>query len=85
MQYFVSLLFLYLSITQTCLCNILQFFTAVKMISFLNFAQNIDRGYTLDEYPQSMFQAKIKKCISHKPQFYYLKMGCKGVLIARTC
>ena len=28
---------------------------------FLIFAQNIDCGYTLDEYPQSMFWSKNKK------------------------
>ena len=32
---------------------------------FLNFAQNINRGYTL-EYPQSMFKSKKKK-IRHTP------------------
>ena len=44
------------NITQTCLCNILRYFTAVKMIifqmkncdCFLIFAQNIDCGYTLE-------------------------------------
>ena len=44
-------------ITITSLCNILQFFTAVKTIGnfqmkifdiFLIFAQNIDCGYTLE-------------------------------------
>ena len=43
-------------ITQTCPCNIPQYFTAVKMIIFqmkifdifLIFAQNIDCGYTLE-------------------------------------
>ena len=60
-----------LHIAQTCTCNILQYFTAVKMVIFrlkkcdifLVFAQNIDRGYTLEpphrggsnEYSQSMF------------------------------
>ena len=60
-------------ITQTCpcTCNILQYFTAVKMIIFrwfffiffLFLLKNIDCGYTLEpphwggsnEYPQSMF------------------------------
>ena len=56
---------------QTCPCNILQHYTAEKngnfhmnkSDNFLIFAQNIDRGYTLEpphwgssyEYPQSMF------------------------------
>ena len=51
---------------------------------YLNFAQNIDCGYTLgpprpgvyNEYSQSMFWSKNKKnrypCI---PQFYYVKWG----------
>ena len=58
-------------ITQTCPYNILEYFTAVKMAIFRwkkcdifhIFAQNIDRGYTLEpphwggsnEYPRSMF------------------------------
>ena len=61
-------------ITQTCPCSILQYFTAVKFVNFqmkkmfvffLIFAQNIDRGYTLEsphwggsnEYPRSMFKS----------------------------
>ena len=43
-------------ITKTCLCNLVQIFTAVKMAifhsknldNFLIFAQNIDCGYTLE-------------------------------------
>ena len=62
---------IFFHITQTLPCNILQYFTAVKMINFhmkncdicLVFAQNIDLGYTLEpphrggsiKYPQSMF------------------------------
>ena len=53
------------------------------------FAQNIDRGYMLEplrrgesnEYPQSMFWTKN----SPAPQFYYIKVGFKGVFIAWTC
>ena len=54
-------------------------------------AQNIDCGYSLEppprggsnEYPQSMFLCRNKKnnvypCI---PQFYYIKVGFKGVKI----
>ena len=48
MEYTISMI--------TRLCNILQFFTAVKMVIFRgkiviffpNFAQNIDLGYTLE-------------------------------------
>ena len=47
--------FMHLSITQTCPCNIQQYFMAVKIVIFqmkkcdvfLIFAQNIDCGYTL--------------------------------------
>ena len=62
---------------------------------FLIFAQNIDCGYTLEppqrggsnEYPQSMFWSKNKKEMYSpcKPQFYYIKVGCKGVFITGTC
>ena len=52
-------------------------------------AQNIDCGYSLEpprwggsnEYPQSMFWAEIRKTMYTpcKPQFYYIKVGFKGV------
>ena len=33
-----------------------------------------------------MFQSKNKKkCLPRKPQFYYIKVGCKGVFVTRTC
>ena len=56
-------------------------------------AQNIDCGYSLEpprqggskEYPQSMFLSRNKKIINNvypcKPQFYYIKMGFKGVKV----
>ena len=54
-------------------------------------AQNIDCGYSLEpprrggsnEYPQSMFLSKHKKnnVYPSKPQFYYIKVGFKGVKI----
>ena len=54
-------------------------------------AQNIDCGYSLEpprrggsnEYPQSMFLAEIRKNNVYpcKPQFYYIKVGFKGVKI----
>ena len=60
----------------------------------LIFAVNIDRGYTL-EPPQwtvlmsthnLCFRAKIKnKVYPCKPQYYYIKVGCKWVFITRTC
>ena len=61
---------------------------------FLIYAQNIDCGYTLEpprggsnEYPQSMFRSKNKKKYVYpsKPHFFYIKVGCKGVFITRTC
>ena len=54
-------------------------------------AQNIDCGYSLEpprrggsnEYPQSMFLSKNKNNSIYpcKPQFYYIKVGFKGVKI----
>ena len=54
-------------------------------------AQNIDCGYSLEpprwggsnEYPQSMFSSKNKENNVYpcKPQFYYIKVGIKGVKI----
>ena len=54
-------------------------------------AQNIDCGYTLvpprrggsNAYPQSMFLSRNKKnnVYPYKPQFYYIKVGFKGVKI----
>ena len=54
-------------------------------------AQNIDCGYSLEpprrggsnEYLQSMFLSRNKKNNVHpcKPQFYYIKVGFKGVKI----
>ena len=53
--------------------------------------QNIECGYSLEpprrggsnEYPQSMFLSRIKKNNVYpcKPQFYYIKLGFKGVKI----
>ena len=56
-------------------------------------AQNIDCGYSLElpqpqrgssnQYPQSMFLSRTKKNNVYpcKPQFYYIKVGFKGVKI----
>ena len=54
-------------------------------------AQNIDCKYSLEpprrggsnEYPQSMFLSRNKKNNVYpcKPQFYYIKVGFKGVKI----
>ena len=53
--------------------------------------QNIDCGYSLEpprrggsnEYSQSMFSSRNKEnnVYPYKPQFYYLKVGFKGVKI----
>ena len=59
--------------------------------SFLIFVQNIDCVYTLEPPLKSThnlcFRAKI--CKPCKPQFYYIKVGCKGVYmyitVIRTC
>ena len=58
---------------------------------FHSSAQNIDCGYSLEpprrrgsnEYPQSMFLSRNKKNNVYpcKPQFYYIKVGFKGVKI----
>ena len=52
-------------------------------------AKNIDCGYSLEpprrggsnEYPQPMFLSRNKKNNVYpcKPQFYYIKMGFKGI------
>ena len=57
------------------------------MLYFSYFAQNIDCGYTLELSEAVLtsthnlcFRAKIRKIM-----FYYIKVGCKGVFITRTC
>ena len=57
--------------------------------------QNIDCGYSLEQprrggsnkYPQSMFLGRNKKNNVYpcKPQFYYIKVGFKGVNIIYAC
>ena len=54
------------------------------MIFFLFLLKNIDCGYMLE--PPLCFEAKIRKNVYPcKPQFYYIKVGCKGVFVAWTC
>ena len=58
-------------------------------------AQIIDCGYSLEpprrggsnEYPQSMFLSRNKKnnVYTCKPQFYYIKVGFKGIKIIYVC
>ena len=63
-----------------------------KKSDIFNFsAQNIDCGYSLEpprrggsnEYPHSMFLSRNKKNNVYpcQPQFYYIKVGFKGVKI----
>ena len=66
-------------------------FQIKTLILFYISAQNIDCGYSLEpprrggsnEYPQSMFLSRIKKDNVYpcKPEFYYIKVGFKGVKI----
>ena len=66
-------------------------FSDKNLIFFHISAQNIDCGYSLEpprrggsnEYPQSMFLSRNKKNNVYpcKPQFYYIKVGFKGVII----
>ena len=58
-------------------------------------AQNIDCGYLLEpprrggsnKYPQSMFSSRNKEnnVYPYKSQFYYIKVGFKGVKITQAC
>ena len=59
---------------------------------FLIFAKNRNFGYTLDNEAVLLsthnlrFRAKIRKNVYPcKPHFYYIKVGCEGVYITRTC
>ena len=53
---------------------------------FLIFAQNIDCEAVLTSTHNLCFRAKIRKNVYPcKPQFYYIKVGCKGVFVTRTC
>ena len=66
-------------------------FSDKKFWYFLISAQNTDWRYSLElprwggsnEYPQSMFLSRNKKNNVYpcKPQFYYIKVGFKGVKI----
>ena len=68
----------------------------IKILKFFHISpQNIDCGYSLepprrggsDEYPQSMFLIRNKKNNVYpcKPQFYYIKVGFKGLKIIKAC
>ena len=61
------------------------------LIFFIFLLKSIDCGYSLDppprggsnEYPQSMFLSRNKKNNVYpcRPQFYYIKVGFKGVKV----
>ena len=68
-----------------------EFFSDKNSDIFYISAQNIDCGYSLEpprrggsnEYPQSMYLSRNKKnnVYPGKPEFYYMKVGFKGVKI----
>ena len=68
-----------------------EIFQMKKIDIFHINAQNIDCGYSLEpprrggsnEYPQPMFLSRNKKNNVYpcQPQFYYIKVGFKGVRI----
>ena len=84
-------------ITNTCLFKYTEIFTTknvnihIKNSDILHIsAQNIDSGYSFKpprrggskEYQQSMFFSRKKNNVCPcKPQFYYIKVGFKGVKI----
>ena len=57
------------------------------IVMFFIFAQNIVRGYTLEPVTTIyVLEQKLEKSIyPTKTQFYYIKMGFKGVKLTRTC
>ena len=86
---------------QNMSCNKQQIFHGCKKDNFqmknydifLIFAQNIDCGYTLELIEAVLtsthnlcFRAKVRKNVYPcKPQFFYIKVVCKGIYISRTC
>ena len=58
------------------------------LILFLFLLRNVDCGYieaVLMSTHNLCFRAKIRKKYPCTPQFHYIKVGCKGVYITRTC
>ena len=54
-----------------------------KIDNFLIFSLSVA---VLSSTHNLCFRAKIENCVyPFKPQFYYIKVECKGVLITRTC
>ena len=65
-----------------------------QMKFFNIFVQNIDCGYTLEPPQEAVLTSTQNLCFGAKiinnvypckPQFYYVKVGCKGVFVTRTC
>ena len=53
---------------------------------FLIFAQNKDRGYSLEhEHPRSMFWSKIRKMYTPVNPSFNIKSGVQGVYITCKC
>ena len=71
-------------ITKTCTCSILQFSEKNNCETFLIFARNVDRGYTLEPpsgCPPSVFwSGNGREVYPCKLLFLY-----KGVFVTRTC
>ena len=75
--------------TEKLITEKLKIFRQKIQIFFIFLLKNIDCGYSLElprrggsnEYPQSMFLSRNKKnnVYPYKPQFYYIKVGFKGV------
>ena len=68
----------------------MKIFSGISFYIFLiQFAENIDCGYTLEpprrggsnEYPQFMFWSKNKK--NRYTPFCYIKVGCKGDMFSK--
>ena len=86
------------AITKTCLFKYteklitekLKIFRQKIQIFFIFLLKNIDCGSLRgdsNENPQSMFLSRNKKnnVYPYKPQFYYIKVGFKGVKIIKAC
>ena len=67
----------YVSHYETCPCNILQYFTVVKMIIFRRIF--IYFSYCWSKHRLWVHVRTASMIYPCKPQFYYIKVGCKGV------
>ena len=73
------------AITQTCPCNILQYFTTVKVVIFRwKNAIFSDEKMSYFSYFCSKHRSWVHvrtASLRRNPQLYYIKVGCKGVFI----